>query len=506
MVRIVIIGSGIGGSGIGSLIAKETPHQVVLFEKNKIIGGRCGSYEKKDQKGRTWKFDVGCHIISTCDKGPLGEILKRCGKEDQIKWSYTKNPGPRVNIMGMELIKRDKDKRDKAKTGKDLPAEEKKETFTEFITKMPLEEAEKYDEMPLTDLYQQYFGPSRGIMERLMYTMQAAVMFGTSPQTTSSGEFLRCVGFNNRQFSMGYPLGGTGVIPETYYRVIKECGEKTFVGVEGRVNKIIVENDQVKGVEAGPNNEFFNADIVIANSDIKTTVFKLTGEKFFPKEYITYIKELKWGGQVCSLKIGINKIVTDHKMLTYMPKMEIAQMKGKKLNQIDITEMFFKNKEIPSKTALLVVPVSNHDPLLAPKGCQNIHTVTATALGDTIKWTKEQEKKWEQTCLDSLLSLWPEIEGNIAIQEFIATSELEAHFGKEGAGTGIAQSIDQVGKRRPSMVSPIKGLYFCSGDAGGWGIGTELPARAAIELFELLKVNNFSNDAIFSAPKIRIID
>ena len=66
----------------------------------------------------------------------------------------------------------------------------------------------------------------------------------------------------------------------------------------------------------------------------------------------------------------------------------------------------------------------------------------------------------------------------------------KARFGKEGAGTGTAQSMDQVGKKRPSMISPIKGLYFCSGDAGGWGIGTELPARAALQLFDILKKDN----------------
>ena len=83
--------------------------------------------------------------------------------------------------------------------------------------------------------------------------------------------------------------------------------------------------------------------------------------------------------------------------------------------------------------------------------------------------------------------LWPDLEEHLVVKDFIATSQLEARFGKEGAGTGTAQSIDQVGKNRPSMVSPIEGLYYCSGDAGGWGIGTELPARSALELFDLLK-------------------
>jgi predicted NAD/FAD-binding protein len=51
--KIIIIGSGIGGSGIGALIAKETAHEVFLFERDVILGGRCASYEKKDAQGRS---------------------------------------------------------------------------------------------------------------------------------------------------------------------------------------------------------------------------------------------------------------------------------------------------------------------------------------------------------------------------------------------------------------------------------------------------------------------
>jgi hypothetical protein len=37
------------------------------------------------------------------------------------------------------------------------------------------------------------------------------------------------------------------------------------------------------------------------------------------------------------------------------------------------------------------------------------------------------------------------------------------------------------------VVSPLKGLYFASGEAGGHGIGTELAASSALELFEILR-------------------
>ena len=63
MKRISIIGSGIGGSGIGALIATSVISKINLFEQNNWIGGRCGSYIKKDKLGREWICDVGTHIF-----------------------------------------------------------------------------------------------------------------------------------------------------------------------------------------------------------------------------------------------------------------------------------------------------------------------------------------------------------------------------------------------------------------------------------------------------------
>ncbi|MHA1265989.1 MAG: phytoene desaturase family protein [Candidatus Helarchaeota archaeon] len=498
--RIIIIGSGIGGSGIGALIAKETSHTVFLFERDIILGGRCASYEKKDAQGRTWKFDIGCHIFSTCDLGPLGEIARCCGKT--IYWSYTKNPGPRVNVMGMELSGLAKSRKKKSVSGSDTKKKKKSKNMTEYLRNLRIEDTWQYDEIPLIQFLDDFYGPKKNAVLKLMYSMNAGVMFGTDPYLTSTGEFLRCMADNYQKMSMGYPLGGTGIIPETYCEVIQEQGGKVFLGKEGRVNKIIVEENEVKGIEAGPDNQFYEADMIIANSDIKTTVFKLVGEQYFPREYVNYVKNLKWGGQVCSVKIGIDTVITDQKMLTYIPKMgEDNALRQMLSDPGNIGKVDFGTLGIPEKTALLIVPISNHDPRLAPKGCQNIHAVTPTAFGGMIKWSKADEKKWERACLNTFATLWPEIEDHIVLEEYISTSHLENRFGKEGAGTGIAQSIDQVGKKRPSMISPIKGLYYCSGDAGGWGIGTELPARAVLELFNIFLKYNFSNNRIFSEKK-----
>ena len=97
--------------------------------------------------------------------------------------------------------------------------------------------------------------------------------------------------------------------------------------------------------------------MVIANSDIKTTVTKLVGEDKFPKEYVEYVKNLKWGVQVCSMKIGIDIVLSDDKFLTYVPKMDQDNILNEMIsNPENIGKFDVENLGIPEKTALMIVP------------------------------------------------------------------------------------------------------------------------------------------------------
>lgn len=76
----VIIGGGVGGTALGALLA-SAGQRVILFEKNTIIGGRCASYIRDE-----FIVDVGVHLFGMCDKGPLGEVCRRAGEPEAIKW------------------------------------------------------------------------------------------------------------------------------------------------------------------------------------------------------------------------------------------------------------------------------------------------------------------------------------------------------------------------------------------------------------------------------------
>ena len=67
--RIIIIGSGIGSCGVGALLSKD--FEIIILEKNAIVGKRAATYEKDG-----FKMDVGGHLFAEGAKGPLSEICK----------------------------------------------------------------------------------------------------------------------------------------------------------------------------------------------------------------------------------------------------------------------------------------------------------------------------------------------------------------------------------------------------------------------------------------------
>ncbi|MHA1783580.1 MAG: phytoene desaturase family protein [Candidatus Helarchaeota archaeon] len=478
MKNIIIIGSGIGGSGIGSLLSANTKSKITILEQNNWLGGRCGSYTKKDPQGRTWICDVGTHIFGNCDKGPLGTILNKVGKESEVEWAYCRDPGPRINLMGqiMSFGLKKVSKNGKKKVRK---RQSKRKSFKQILSELSYEETYELDDVPLVE----YLKENK--LNAFMYGLQAGLMYGTGPETTSAGEFLRCSKKNAETMSMGYVKGGCKSIPTAFCKAIEENNGE--IKMNTKATKIIVEDGVAKGVEIGPDKEYLEADLIISNADIKTTMLQLIGEKYIDKEYANRISNLKWGGQVCSLKLGIDMHVTDDKWLNYVPKMSQKDVKAIDFSNIEGEKKSLKAEDIPEKSVLMIVPISNFDSNLAPEGCQNLHTVTPTlGIGGTMEERRKIAKKWEECCMNTLLDLWPELEGHVLWTDFVSDVFLETKLGKEGAGTGVGQIIGQVGKKRPSVVTPIKNLYLVGGDAGGWGVGTELAANSALELYDIL--------------------
>ena len=99
---------------------------------------------------------------------------------------------------------------------------------------------------------------------------------------------------------------------------------------------------------------------------------------------------------------------------------------------------------------------------------------------------EKNKPKWIEGIKKSLENIFPGFSENVMWYDVTTPKDIENLAGKEAAMIGVSQEVGQTGENRPSTTLPIEGLYLVGGDAGGWGIGTELAAKSAIECSKII--------------------
>ena len=76
----IIIGSGLGGLSVGSLLAQKNK-KILILEKHYLIGGFATNFKRKG-----FEFDVSLHQTGGIYKTFYNKILKECGVFNKVKW------------------------------------------------------------------------------------------------------------------------------------------------------------------------------------------------------------------------------------------------------------------------------------------------------------------------------------------------------------------------------------------------------------------------------------
>jgi len=448
----IIIGTGIGGAAIGALLA-HAGWDVLILEKNKIIGGRCTSYEHNG-----FIIDLGVHLFGLGDKGPLGEICCQVEMPNAIDWVTIKKA-----VMQIE----GEIKKYSRKSMMDVLAVEEAKNLNNLFKELFRMSDQELDELWYVPLNRWV---SRFTKDPLAHTIMESIeglYFYVRLNEASTAEFIKCFREVITSQSSAYPKGGCISIPKAYISAVEKYGGKIKLGV--RVAQVIVEGGAAVGVRLEDGSEF-EAPVIISNADIKTTVENLVGEKNFPEEYAQKIKNLTYAYHGVTLKVALTERITEDELRMYMPDRFSSILSG--LNK-------GKNGEIPKLLGGFFVSPTNYDSSLAPEGRQLIFFCTACP-------PKQDWKKWGKVLLESFYSAYPQAKDKVLWHRVDTPDLVNAYAGETGCGIGIGQTVNQVSERRPSVTSPLRGLYFSSGEAGGHGIGTELAANSARELFAVL--------------------
>jgi prolycopene isomerase len=461
--KVAVVGSGVAGSGIAALLAHSGDYEVDLYEKNKLIGGRFASYDREG-----FRLDIGCHMIGSCDKGPMGEILKMMGQPDAVRWQYLETGASHFNYKGTDLL---------------FPEEIHKLGFTDdeiqkilqFYAEtlsIPEDQYDEYDKVNMLEQIEKYIRNDRA---RSFFGFISGLCFVTRDYETPVGEWARCNKQMRVKEAIGYPIGGTGAVPEAYVRIMEEHGGRMHLAMP--IKRIIVEDKVAKGVELkdGTTQQY---DIVISNAGLKPTVGLLIGRQHYSKEFLEKVDGYEYSLCAAALKVALDEPFIENKtMVLYFGTDDLYSR-----------EEEVEGGVIPEAMEILMVPIlSNVDPSSCPEGRQLL--IAGSGVGSrALDLSRADRKKWEQAFINGLEVPFPGISEHIMWTHYTSPGDVENLFGEDGNVIGIAQKLGQVGENRPPIEDPeIKNLYHCSADSGVHGIGGELAADSALRLFEMLR-------------------
>jgi len=449
---VIIVGSGIGGLTCGALLSKRG-YRVLVLEQHHQVGGYCSSFKRRD-----FVFNTGVENVSGLwEKGPVTYLLKELGfKKEELfaknrmryifkgKESDASNLEEFIKVLS-EMFPEEKKNiyaffdeakktykecyKDTETYGIPLPAELIVKVFGDKkLLDYPKKHPHFYDWMNKTfrQKLDEYF-----TSEDLKTFLCALLGYlGTEPEKTPASSALTAV--VSYYLHGGYfPKGGEQRFADSLKEFIGYNGGKVLT--KHRVDEILVENGEVKGVMVG--NKVFRSPIVVANANAKTTFLELVGDEILDRKFVEYIKKLEMSPSCFIVFLGVDMDLSGYPTI---------------IENLDEGYSIAIN--------------SNANPGLAPNGKASVTVLTGAKYCDFPERGAEEylEKKREfaECLIKKAEKIIPNLSKHIVVQDAATPKTFERYTSMpEGAIYAFDQSINT---RRPYFKTPIKGLYLAS--------------------------------------------
>jgi phytoene dehydrogenase-like protein len=274
----------------------------------------------------------------------------------------------------------------------------------------------------------------------------------------------------------GYYYGGFG-------RMLDDIGE-AFVARGGElrtgtaVQSIDVEDGRVVGVTTSAGT--FRAPVVVSDAGLQPTVLKFVGAEHFPPEYVEYVKGLEPGWGWVAIRYFLDRKVVDSPMaMIYAEESWYTTQRYERV----------KAGEVPEDVIVFLIVPAAMDPSMAPPGKE---CVIAGTICSPDPEAAEISMLWGK--VDEMMEkIWPGFLEAVVRRETDGPAEVSKHTrdhvlpGQGGECVGLGQVVGQCGTKKPSPVSPLRGLYFCGADAGSEGMGTHQAGDSGLRVAEIVR-------------------
>ena len=494
--RVVVIGSGIGGAGVASLL-QARGCEVTLLERNPFPGGKCWGFEKDG-----YLVDSGVHMFSMGPLGPHGEIDRLVGGD--LQWvkgdpgstsvvrgkfgllQYQSVRDPRTYLQFGKaavrefLYKRpgagDASARRKQKASNELHGAQQRGGVSEVIR--TIVKLVRRNEVFISDLdevtsFEFLSGFTDNELLHQIFAAASMILLVIPYTRSSAGELMYVVSNMYEKAYLSVPRGGSREIPGSWLRSFERNGGELVLGAE--VEKITVDGGAATGVTTTDGREF-TADAIISNAGIKKTI-GMAGEESFPADYVASVGKLMESYSFITTKLGLTGTVVDAKTPNYC-----------NVPNVDPVTMFdyVESGTVPEDPFLFVPFPTWWERRAAPLGRQlAIMGVPGPSRVDenSVRQCEAILDRGEQR----LFEMFPAIEKNIEWKMRTHIRDTSLISGRPtGECIGLAQIVGQTGIHKPSVKTPLEGLYLVGCDAGARGTGTEQAAASALYVAGLL--------------------
>lgn len=418
---VIVIGGGLGGLSGANRLAKFG-YSVLLLEHHYQLGGLATWFRRPG--GHI--FDVSLHgfpvgMIKTCRKYWTKEIADSIIQLKNIRFD---NPqfsfSTTFDVIDFKRILHEYF-RVEIKTIDDF-----------FLT---LKGMNYYDDNGMTtgELFEKFFPGRNDIVRMLMEPITYA-----NGSTLDDPAITYGIVFSNFMNKGVFIFqGGT----DNLIKLMKSEMKKNGVDVQTRAlaEKIIIEGGKIAGVIA--NGKKISARAVLSNANLKNTIFKMTGEKYFPSNFIEAARKVRMNNSSCQVYIGIKqgetiKYAGDLIFTSTYPEFDSEAICKKNITSRTFS---FYNPDIR--------PGSNHYAIVSST---NAHYKDWDCLSDD-EYSREKQRLIDDT-VDALEKYVPDIRNKIDYLEAATPKTFKrytlhedgASFGTKFEGLKISMDLPEI--------------------------------------------------------------
>ncbi|MDQ3374259.1 MAG: phytoene desaturase [Acidobacteriota bacterium] len=460
--KIIVIGSGFGGL-TAAIRLQAQGHKVTILEKRDKLGGRAYVYE---QDGFT--FDGGPTIITA--PWLIDEVFEAAGKrtEDYVKLVKI-DPFYNIRFEDGSVFNYNDDKENLlAQIHKFNPADvEGYKRFSKDLGEIYRVGFELIDQ-PFTSVWDMVkvvpemiklrsdksvvkFASKYFKDERLQQAFSFhPLLIGGNPFTATS--IYAMIHELEQKFGVWFAMGGTGALVKGFGDLFLDIGGEVYL--EAEVEEILIDEqtEKAKGVKI-KSGEIFEADAVVANSDVAQTYLSLVPRRFRKKYTDAKVKSMTYSMSLFVVYFGTNRKyegIAHHEIIM-----------GKRYKEL--LEDIFNKKILAKDFSLYLHRPTATDPSLAPVGCDSWYVLSPVPhLGGNIDW-ETQAEPYKQLIYQYLEERYlPDLRKHIVSEHHIDPLHFRDTLNSYlGSAFSVEPTLFQSAYLRPHNISEdVPNLYF----------------------------------------------